>query len=281
VKLFVTGVGGFLGRGLALHLSTSGNAVRGSSRTPRPPDVVRHSFGAPVPDAFFAGVEALAHCAHDFAAGSGELTRRGTLELMHAAARQGVRRQVFVSSLAARADARTEYGRTKFALEQDFLAQGHAVVRPGTILGPGGLFGRMAQSVLERPLTPLVDGGRGRMFVIGVPDLCAALEVLLRGEQSGVYNLYLPEDQSMRQVLTLLAEVNGRRARFVSVPSSLLLLVLGVTERLGLKLAVDSDNLRGYRLSQSGIGPSRLGELVPNPQTLRDALAAAFSRGGM
>lgn len=281
MKLFVTGMGGFLGRGLAQHLSASGHDVRGSSRSPQAPGVQRHSFGAPVPETLFAGVEAVAHCAHDFAAGSGELNGRGTLELMHAAARQGVRRQVFVSSLAARADALTEYGRTKFALEQDFLAQGHAVVRPGTILGPGGLFGRMAKSVLERPVTPLVDGGRGRMFIIGVPDLCAALEVLLRGEQSGVYNLYLPEELSMREVLTLLAEVNGRRPRFLSVPSSLLLLVLAVTERLGLKLAVDSDNLRGYRLSQSGIGPSRLSELVPKPQSLRDALAEAFSRGGM
>jgi len=127
MRIFVTGAGGFLGRALARHLAERGHAVRASSRAPRPIearsaiDVRKHAFGDPVPGDLFANVDAVAHCAHDFARGAGELNERGTIALMHAAEMQGVQRQVFVSSLAAREDAVTEYGRSKFRIEAAFL----------------------------------------------------------------------------------------------------------------------------------------------------------------
>ncbi len=283
MTVFITGIAGFLGRALALHLIARGEAVRGSSRSPTPPDlsavaeIRRHRFGDAVGPSFFSGVDVVVHCAHDSAPGGGEATLLGTRALLRAAEAAGVGRQVYVSSLAARPDAITEYGRTKHRLEEEFLGAGHPVVRPGTILGPGGLFGRIARTVLERPLVLLVDGGRGRMIVVGTRDVCCALEVVARGTAAGVHNLYVPGTITMREVLTLLAEIRGRRPHFLSVPSGLLLPVLATAERLGFRMPVTSENLRGYRVSQTGIGNTHLPELVPDYRPLREALRESFA----
>ncbi len=100
------------------------------------------------------------------------------------------------------------------------------------------------------------------MIVVGTRDVCCALEVVARGTAAGVHNLYVPGTITMREVLTLLAEIRGRRPHFLSVPSGLLLPVLATAERLGFRMPVTSENLRGYRVSQTGIGNTHLPELV-------------------
>ena len=105
-----------------------------------------------------------------------------------AAAAAGVRRQILMSSISARPDAVSEYGRTKLAEEEYFIRNNHTIVRPGTVLGKGGLFGKIAGVMQSFPVLPLLDGGRARMTVIGVHDLCRALEAILQIHEAKQYN---------------------------------------------------------------------------------------------
>src|ERR1043166_5897593 len=93
VKIFITGLNGFIAGRLATHLSASGHDVTGSSRAPSRVSGARiWALGEPVGDEMLHGVDVLIHCAHDFTRGAGHATVDGTLALANAARRAGVRR---------------------------------------------------------------------------------------------------------------------------------------------------------------------------------------------
>src|SRR6185437_10369822 len=125
MRIFITGVSGYLGSSLAQYLTAQGHTISGSSRrTPANPD----------------RADIVIHAAHDFTRGAMDRN----LELTHAAfasaKKCGVKRQIFLSSYSARADAESEYGQTKYRLEQTFLDAGETVLRLGLVIGNGGLF---------------------------------------------------------------------------------------------------------------------------------------------
>jgi NADH dehydrogenase len=277
VKVFITGLNGFVAGHLATHLAQAGHEVSGSSRTPsRFPGARIWRLGAPVDDAMLRGVQILIHCAHDFTKGAMRVNVDGTLALAEAARRSGVARQIYVSSLSARPDARSEYGRSKLEIERVFLDRGDTVVRPGTVIGRGGVFGKLALMIERSAVLPLVDGGRVTTTVIGLADLCRAMEAILGRNQPLEYNLYDPDRPTIKEVLGLLRERLGRKTLLVPVPARVLLIPLTVLAWLGIPTPIDLENLQGYITSRDPLHPSDLMLVVPNPGSLQTALAEAW-----
>jgi NADH dehydrogenase len=179
--VFITGVRGFIGSSLACHLTAQGHEVYGSTSRNHPveklaqvPNLTTLDLRDPVLPETLEAVDAVFHCAHDFSAGQ-RVNHDGTVAVARGADRFGVKRQVFVSSHSARPDAVSEYGRSKYALEQFFLEQKQLVVRPGLVAGGGGLFGRMIDRLLKARVVPLIAGGRDQVALVGVEDLCEAV----------------------------------------------------------------------------------------------------------
>ncbi len=128
MKVFITGIHGFIAGHLSIFLRDQGYQVCGStSRRSEPPDrqstpekIYYHKLGEGFEGSMFAGMDVVIHCAHDFQKGALRRNIEGTLALAEAAKHQQVSKQIFVSSLSARPDAQTEYGKTKYAIEQVF-----------------------------------------------------------------------------------------------------------------------------------------------------------------
>src|SRR5262245_18175416 len=99
-------------------------------------------MGDPIPVTALDGVDVVIHTAHDFTPSAINTNVKGTLAMEGAAAIAGVERQILISSLSARPDAISEYGRSKLMQEEHFIRNNHTIVRPGTVLGIGGLFGK-------------------------------------------------------------------------------------------------------------------------------------------
>lgn len=272
MKLFITGLNGFIARHLKAHLEAKGHSVGGTSRSG--PLIWR--LGDPVDPAWFQGVDVVLHAAHDFARGAMEANVKGTLALEEAASRAGVARQILLSSLSARPDAAAEYGRSKLAEEEHFRKRGHTIVRPGTVLGKGGLFGKMAGMVERWPILPLLDGGRGPMTVIGIGDLCRAFEEVLRRPAGGEFNLYYAERPTLGELLRLLRSILGRKCLFMPFPALLLLVPLTLLRWMRIPTPVDVDNLKGYLKSLEPHHATNLYAVLERPQSMEEALREAY-----
>ena len=272
MNVFISGVNGFLGGRLARYLTEHGHRVGGTSSTASGSTVRAWRLGEAVDVDWLQGTDVMIHCAHDFTGGV-DINLRGTIALAKAARAAGVPKQIFVSSLSARADAAADYGRSKFAIEQQIAGADVIIVRPGTIVGPGGVFGRMCDLVRKYPVLPLVGGGHEKMYLISVSDVCRALSLILTRPSPAEFNLYYAETPMLRQVLSELSSVLGRRRVFLPVPARVLLVGLTVANAVGLRPGVDRDNLRGFRKSQIQIHASNLSSLISNPQTVQQAIA--------
>jgi nucleoside-diphosphate-sugar epimerase len=276
MHIFITGISGFIGSHLAHHLARAGHEVSGSARNPplaraglpAGSRLHAHVLGAPVNAGMFDGCDAVVHAAYDLGRGAREVNVLGTQALFRAAEAAGVRRQLFLSSYSAHPAASSEYGQSKMELQGFFAQQGQPVARPALVLGPGGLFARIAQLVRKLPVLPLLDGGRKPVPILAIDDLVRALEVLLTGGRCDVVNLANAEPVRLLDIIRTLEDVTGNETLLVPVPARLLLAPLQLLEKLPLPLPISSESLQGY-LRNEEIPPSDLASCLGGETPLR------------
>jgi nucleoside-diphosphate-sugar epimerase len=259
----ITGATGFIGRHLLKELPRRGYKVRVLLRRPTmlPPEAscaVVGDLAAPrnMSDAL-AGVDAVIHSAGLAHGMSGHpeddyraINTEATVRLARAAARAGVRRFVFLSSIRAQSghvtsEVLTEemeprptdaYGRSKLDAERgladvniDWVA-----MRPVLVYGPG-VKGNMAALVklATKPL-PLPFGSLpGRRSLISVGNLVLAVDTVLRANAPLRRPLIVaePEALTIAEMITSLRRGLGRRPGLLPVSAPVLRYVFGMLGR--------------------------------------------------
>ena len=241
----ITGAQGYLGTQLARHLAAQGWMIRRLSQTGGDAD---YRLGQKPHPAVLAGVDALIHCAFDFSdlrsTADGGVNGVGTRQILDAAAAAGVRRVIFISSIAAYEGCRSHYGQSKLQSEQDALAAGALVIRPGLIYGRGGgLVAAMGRLIDRLPLVPLIGHGRWPSAMCQIDDLCSWIAAALK-EDTGpaVVTLAHPRLWTFR---TMLEAGAGRPVRFLSIPWRLIWAGLRCLEAVGIRPPFRSDSVIG------------------------------------
>ena len=245
----ITGASGYLGGLLCADLARRGQVVRRLVRAPEASrGDVRFALGEPVGAQALAGVETLIHAAYDFRHHrEGDLRRvnvDGSRRLFEAAAGAGVRRLIFISSIASYAGSRSAYGRVKWALEQGVTAAGGTSLRPGLVFGRerGGLFASLDRVIRAAPLLPDF-GAAALLYVVHSGDLLEIVNASLANETPSLLPAAWPTPFTMRRALEIVAEEAGVAARFVPAPPGLALAGLRTLEAGGLHLPFRSDSL--------------------------------------
>lgn len=260
--VLVTGSTGFVGVSLIQHLAGRGFPVRAVTRREMPVasgvEWVRiGEIGADTDwSAALGGVDTVVHLAarahvmNDPAANPLSEYRRinvaGTERLACEAARAGVRRFVFLSSIKVNGEQTQPskpfretdspapldaYGQSKYEAEQVVLAIARAsgmqvvVIRPPLVYGPG-VKGNMARLVnLVRRGIPLPLGGlNNRRSLIGLDNLVDVIARCILHPAAGgkVFLVSDGDDLSTPELLRRLAVVMGRPSRLLPVPVALL-----------------------------------------------------------
>ncbi len=284
VKALVTGGTGFLGSHIVRTLIEAGHTVRvlrraTSSLTLLEGLPVEHAIGDVMDseslDAAMAGCAWVFHVAA--VADYWRANRiklylvnvNGTVNVLKAAQRAGVRRVIFTSSSAAvgmRKDGRPAdetimfnlspsqfpYGHSKHLAEleiQRAVAQGQDVVilNPAIIYGPGDLnqiSGSMITEIAGGNMFIYPDGGA---TVIDVRDVAAAHLAAAERGRSGERYLLGTVDMSHKALLKMIADVVGAPPPTVRVPAYVTPLLAAAVEAIrqtGISLPVDANQIR-------------------------------------
>lgn len=262
MKFAVVGAGGFIGRRLVDRLARDGHAVVPVVRTPRglPGERPVADLCAADWPSLLAGVDVVVHLAarvhqmeetcQDPLAEYRRVNRDGALCVAEAAAREGVKRFVFVSSIKVngeetapgrpfRADdeprPRDPYGVSKLEAERALYALAErtgldvTVVRPPLVYGPGvgGNFRTMVKWLRRGVPLPLGGARDNRRSLVALDNLVdlLALAATHPAAASQVFLVSDDEDVSTAELLRRLAAAIGAPGRLVSVPAGLIVTV--------------------------------------------------------
>ncbi len=159
----------------------------------------------------------------------------GTLNVVDATRRAGIRRYLHMSALGARADAPSLYHRTKFEAEKDVRASGldWTIFQPSLIHGPGGDFSKMEEAWARGKIAPwlfmpyfgkglLGMGHKYNVQPIFVDDVARAfVEALDNPKTSNGVFLMGGADQMTWPAMHHLASriINGRDKPVVPIPA--------------------------------------------------------------
>jgi nucleoside-diphosphate-sugar epimerase len=192
-------------------------------------------------------------------------------------------RFVFLSSLSATPQARSEYGRHKYALERALANCAALVLRPGLIVGNGGLIAALHAAVL-RGFVPLVDGGTQLAQVVGIDDLADAILLSLGPRLAGSYTVCAAESITIRAIAESLAERADAQPRYLSIPWRPAFAGASLAEAIGLTLPLTTENLWGLRNTTLQMPSAELQQLGWRARDWRELLPAltfdAGSTGG-
>lgn len=283
-NILVTGATGFVGKALCVHLWRQGHVVKTVGRADnvqaRAPDYQVTSIDRETDwSGILDGVDVVMHLAARVHVMREQLANpldayretnvEGTINLAHQAAKVGIKRFIFISSIKVNGEqtlpgkpftandvtAPTDaYGISKFEAEQGLLALARetgmevVVIRPPLVYGPGvkGNFANMMN--LVRRSLPLPFGAIHNQRSLVAIDNLVSLIIACINHPAAANQVFLVsdgEDLSTSDLLRRLAKAAGISSRLIPIPAGLLnmgLTMLGkrmVAQRLLGSLQVD------------------------------------------
>jgi nucleoside-diphosphate-sugar epimerase len=250
----ITGANGLIGAAACRRFQALGWKVIALVRQPQlaPPGCETRAFalGEPLRSDLLTGIDVLVHAAYDFSLRSwSEICRInavGSDYLFDAATRAGVKRQIFISSMAAFEGCRSKYGLCKLAGEDAARIRGGIVIRPGLIHGVpnAGLAAQIAALAKRLPVVPMIGSGRYALYTCHIDDLCELLVhvALLERPPREIITAANANPVSLRMLVEH-ANGDGKAPLIIAVPWGLLAGCLRLAEAAGLRIAFRSDSV--------------------------------------
>jgi nucleoside-diphosphate-sugar epimerase len=177
--------------------------------------------------------------------------------LGHAA--HGATRPLVFSSMSAFHGTTQLYGRAKLDIEAATIAAEGCALRPGVVLGAGGMAAALRR-LTRLPVVPVISGGAG-VYTVSEPDLMATVARLAEANApAGRISVADPEPVPLRDLLARFAEEEGRRCHFVPVPWRLVYGMLRLAERAHVAVPFRADSV--LALAHTPPRPDDAGKVV-------------------
>ncbi|RYX79368.1 NAD-dependent epimerase/dehydratase family protein [bacterium] len=250
----ITGANGFVGSGLVAHFSKNGWRVVKLIRQKR--EIENKSIssryyciGEQLANTLLDDVDLLIHAAYvkdvSDTTSAFDLNLTSSQDLHDLARKSGVHTSVFISSLSAKETATSSYGQQKYAIEKLFSTNKDVVIRPGLVIGNGGLVADMSRFIKRYHAVPVISGGHQPLQVVDVPSIATAIETTYHQNLHGVFVVASSITYPYRHFYTQLARSIKAPVLLINIPSRLLLTMFTLKRRLGATGGVGVDNLHG------------------------------------
>lgn len=253
----ITGANGFLGTTLKNHFLSKGWHVLAMVRSPAkyaPEPSVRYmayDLRQPVDKKILRGVDYLVHTAYVKQHSKGDKTFDinvdGAKSLLLASRANKIKKNIFISSMSSHAHAESVYGLQKLYIESLFSEKNDVNLRPGLIIGNGGLVKSLSQFIKSKHMVPVIGGGKQPLQVVSVDNLACVIEKVLLSPISGTFTIAHPKVYAYKDFYKKLVSYLGVKVIFVPIPYHLLLAVIKTAQALRLPLSINQDNLLGLK----------------------------------
>ncbi|MBW2475919.1 MAG: complex I NDUFA9 subunit family protein [Deltaproteobacteria bacterium] len=230
MNVFVTGGTGFVGREILKQLAEKGHSARVLIRAGSETKLADHNkitvYPGDITDPAslsnaLQGCDAVIHLVgiiREFADRGVTFERLhvdATQNILEAAATQGVRRYLHMSSNGTRANAQAKYHITKWQAEEKVRQSGldWTIFRPSLIFGPKGEFVEMLADLIRKmPVVPVIGDGRYRMQPVSVGQVAESFVKALSMPETinKTYHLCGAEDYSYDEILDLTGAAIGK-----------------------------------------------------------------------
>ena len=294
----VTGVSGFVGerfsdalKGDGRHVVVGMTRAAGALAPNQGMSLVHGDLLEPASlRAALSGVDTVVHLAAATGNASARdhirINRDGTRALLAAAEDAGVRRFLFVSTIAVNFPdlRRYPYAQSKKEAEQLVAASSMAttVVRPTIVTGPGSPIVAALRKLAGLPVVPIFGSGRVRVQPIHVDDLAALLADVVRTGRFHGETLEFggPEIISMDELLLAIRNALGKpRGRIVHIPLGPVLPVIAAAEAVaGSAIPVTVGQLASFRFDgvarNNSLFDERRGAMKGIPEMMADSISS-------
>lgn len=159
--------------------------------------------------------------------------------------------KIFISSVSADQNSPAVYGQQKAAVEKLFLENGGTAIRPGLILGNGGMFANMRDYLKKKRNIPVFNGGTQPLQTVFVNDLVLAIEKLISNQMRGVFTFCEHDPVHYKEFYSELCRQLNVKPRFISIPFWVAGCMVSCANVVGITLPINHDNLQGLKLMRA------------------------------
>lgn len=160
-------------------------------------------------------------------------------------------KKIFISSVSADANSPAIYGKQKAAVEKLFLDQSGTAIRPGLILGNGGMFAKMRDYLKKKRNIPVFNRGTQPLQTVFVQDLVRAIDNLIERDLKGVFTYCEHDPVHYKEFYSELCRQLNVKPRFISIPFWVAGCMVSCANAVGITLPINHDNLQGLKLMKA------------------------------
>lgn len=261
-KVLIVGGNGFVGSNLREYFLAKGWSVFSTtSRSSLRDQEIHFDFLDPKPPKIIESFDLVVYCSYVLQ-WTGEDPNLQALKILRQDVLKSAKKHLFISTLSV-LTGESSYATSKKKSEALFTSDNDIIVRPGLVVGAGGVFGQLIQKLQNWIAFPLFDGGEQEVAWIHIRDLCREVESLGRGPESGSFVLLDKKIMKFKDFCQHLSR-DRRALLLMPVPLGVFVKIAQVGKQMGIKpLGFILDRLMGLRSS------ARVSQLLVPPLRVR------------
>jgi NAD dependent epimerase/dehydratase family enzyme len=251
LHIIITGASGFIGEALLKYFWLKGYELTALVRTIPNEELigvkyVLYDMAKEIDKSVSFQNAVIIHCAYSKQNESltFDINQRAAQNLLQKVKREQAKHCVFFSSFSATSASESYYATQKNKLEKLFQLANTCIVRPGLVVGNGGLFFSTLQFIKRFGVLPLMGGGSQLVHYVGIKDVVKAIEEIIVQSRLGCFYLNHPLPLNYKTFYKTVAKKINKRLLLVPVPLWLIKLLLYLYAYLP-NASITKDNIKG------------------------------------
>jgi nucleoside-diphosphate-sugar epimerase len=253
LKILIIGTNGFLGKELNKFLTVNHYDVYGTThQNIQNSKVFVFKIGDKVSDNILKeDFHSVVYLAHSYNTEKSEEFIKWYKETFFAFSKR-VKKQIYISSYSANEFAVSNYGTTKYDLEQFFIQNNAYSVSPGLIIGKGGIYNKIVNFVKKSPLIVVpVSSEKNLLPIVDIEKVCYVLsDIIQKNFDKKNYNIFT-EMISLEDLVKRIIDSDNMKKIVFKINAMLVLTLMKQLEFIGIRLPVTSDSLSGFIENQA------------------------------